>query len=470
MRTQPVTLVLLLAWSTAAFAQKPSGEATWLPEDATYALGGGGELSGKAWWVEIGDPQLTSVVAQGLEANHDLAAARERVVMADAAASQTLSTVLPSAMFSVSSNTQPYDSLGFQFGGLPTSPGFEPPDLYHTGSATLSVSVPLDVFGRDTLGYRASRFDAEASRGDRDGVRSALAARIVSAYLDLVATREQVDIATRQAQSNEALLEVVELQYELGIAGSLDVLQQRQQVASIRTLLPQARLAQRTAESQLRILLALEDGAPLPEVGTALPELPTAPRTGVPADLLQSRPDLRAAEARLESAERRRLSAIRSLLPTLAVSGQAGWQARYIDEFNTQDTWGLGASLTVPLVQGGRTHASIRQSRASAAASEHTYAAAVLQAVQDVETALHGEAERAEMLAAVRAQHEAARLAWEESRSQYTEGLIPYLSVLLALNSLHTAELSELQSRRALLGARIQLHSALGGAWTEEGR
>ncbi|MBT3220746.1 MAG: TolC family protein, partial [Proteobacteria bacterium] len=285
--------------------------------------------------------------------------------------------------------------------------------------------------------------------------------RIAGAYFDVVAATEQLKIVETQVAANADLLELIELRYENSESTALDVLQQRQQVAASQTMPAQARVQLRNAQVQLGILVGnIEDSVATSKV---LPVLPGPPPTSVPGDVVEARPDLRAASNRLDGAHRRKLSAFRALLPTLQISGQAGYQANYFTEFDTQSTWGVGYSLSVPMFQGGRGHAAIRQARAAEDGASHAYSQLVLQALGEVELALTLEAEQNIQLAAVEKQVEAARLAYQESRSQYALGLTNYLSILVALNTLQQAELSELSVRRQLLNSRVQLHDALGG-------
>ncbi|MBT3223133.1 MAG: TolC family protein, partial [Proteobacteria bacterium] len=120
-------------------------------------------IAGASWWVDFGDEHLNELMSTGMANNHDLQAGWSRVEQARAVSTQNLSAFLPVVGFDVSANTSPYDSLGFQFGGLPRDPTAETPDVYHTGSAMLSARVPLDVWGRDVLNHRASRFDLLAA-------------------------------------------------------------------------------------------------------------------------------------------------------------------------------------------------------------------------------------------------------------------------------------------------------------------
>jgi outer membrane protein, multidrug efflux system len=466
MRSMVLSLVAALAVPASAVAARIEA---YQPSDGDRFES---EIEGTAvnepWWTVFADDELASLVEQGLTGNRDLAAAWGRVEQAQARTVQTLSPVLPSVSFDVLESTSPYDSLGFQFGGLPSGPGGDAdddPEVYHSGSAMLNVRVPLNLWNGTLSAVHASRFDAAASEGDGEAQAMALASRIAGAYFDVLAAREQVQIVRGQIEAHDALLELTQLRYRQSDASALDVLQQKQQQASTQAMLPQARVTLRTQENQLAALLGRSE--PVTVLGSSLPNLPPAPATGTPADLADNRPDLRASDARLVAARSRKDAAVGALAPSLSLSGNVGTQLIYFDELDTQETWGLGASLSIPLFQGARNWAALIEARAGQRVAADSHSQAVLQAIGDVENAVVREQETAEQLRAHQAQLDAARLAFDESRRHYESSLTSYLTVLTALSSQQQAELSVLSTRRSLLDARIRLYESLGGAWTD---
>ncbi len=450
-------------------------------QDETFSAGAEGAVAAEPWWTALGDPRLEALIDEGLGGNGDVAAAWDRVAQADARAAQALAPLLPAASLDAGANVAPYDSLGFSFGGfpefeLPEIPGVEwpeeedeeeDPDVYWTGQVMFNVRVPVDLWGSAIPNHRAGRYDALASEGDAEAQALALTTRIAQAYYDVVAAQQQLAIVQRQLETNRALLEITELRFEQSDATALDVLQQRQQVAASEAQLPQARQILRTRAQQLAVLLgrpATDDlGLDLAE----LPELGALPPTGRPLDLVDNRPDLRAAAARLDAAHQRQDGAIRAFLPSLALTGQAGLQWNHFTEVDSQETWGAGVSLSLPVFEGTRRWHGVREAKAGQDAAVHQYNQLVLAAVQQVEGALVAEEEQRAQLTALRAQRDAAATAFEESRARYAAGLTSYLTVLVALTTAQQAELGVLDAERALIDTRIQLHESLGGRWTE---
>ncbi len=438
------------------------------PADYTVALAEGPrQTTSDRWWGSFADPAMTALIEQGLADNYDVLAAAERITEAQARARENLAPLLPSASFDVTANTAPVKTLGFQFGGIGGSmmSGVEPPTLYFTGSALLNVGLEIDITGRRVLALRAAKDDARASAEDRDAVALQLSASIAEAYFDVLATRAQLAIVREQIATNEALLELTQARFGQGSASAVEVLQQRQQVASTRASLPQARAQLRVAELQLSTLLGQAPGAALPlDRGAArLPALPPPPPLGRPVELLEARPDLRASTARLSAAERRRKAQAREFAPSLRLSGQAGWQFIDIGELNTQEMWGAGATLSIPLLLDGRAYNGLRRVEASERAARGALQQQTLNAVREVETALTREREQLEVLAATAAQRDAAARAFSQARARFAAGLSDYLSVLNTVTTLERADLGLLTAQRELLSIRVQLHVALGG-------
>jgi NodT family efflux transporter outer membrane factor (OMF) lipoprotein len=461
-------LALALGLSLATPAIADPVEALAPPDDARFTGGRADPVPATPWWEQLGDDRLTEVVRIALARNPDLRRSRAAVTQAEGSALSAAAGFLPAVSASARTTVAPTDSLGFQFGGLPQQPGApEPPSTYSQGSATLDADWNLDVFGSGVASWQAATRESEAARQDLAEAGVGTVEQVVGAYLDVATARERLAIVDAQIGRNEELLEVLDLRYQRGDSTSLDVLQQRQQLATTQAQRPSADLLLRTSEQRLAVLMG---ELPLDRVPTAdtLPGVPGEPAVGTPADLVRHRPDLRAAEARLRSARDRRWAATTSLLPTVGVSATAGWQYFDLAEFSDQTYWNAGANITVPLFNGGRTLGQIRQARGVVEAQEAAYRGTVLRAVQDVEAALAQEAAQAEAVAAYQAQLDAADAAYQAARRQYLDGLTTWLNVQSTLGTRQSAELQLLQGRRDLWSARISLHQALGGSWTTD--
>ena len=477
--------------------------------DATpaWTAGGAGPIESEPWWLSIPDPSLHAAIAQALDHNHDLLASYARVRQAQARQRTALSAALPQLSFDAQANAAPRESLGFQFGlnqqsnaaaqaareltvdtdgdGVPDAPDpaavaaaeaaakkaeEEANTLFWTGSARLNATWNLDLWGRTLQSYQASRHDAAAAAGDRDAAAIALATAVAAAWADLVTAEARRALLVRQVEVNRNMLELVQLRFTSAQSSGLDVLQQQQQLASAEALLPAVQQGVERAGVRLATLLG-EDTARArarlqPAVG--LPELPASPTLGAPRDLLVNRPDLAAGLAQAEAAEARSKSANRALLPTVGLSANAGWQGNDIsEEWTSQQVWGFGGSVSVPLFTGMRTLGGLQDAKAGAVAATHSLKQRAQNAVAEVEDAILAEQQATAERAALQRLVEAARLAFDDSRDRYARGLVTYTTVLQALTIFQNAELQQVNAHRSLLVARINLHDALGGAWPQ---
>lgn len=466
-------LSLLFAAGLARAAAPAEAVAEALPADGgAWSVGGPVAAADPGpWWPRFDDPALSAVVEATLSGNGDHAAAWERAEAARFRAGVALAPALPTVAFEHRQTEAPSESLGFQFGGIPQAPGAPaPPDTFTTGSDLFTAAWTVDLFGRTLMAWKGSRWDAKAAEGDRQAQAIALATAAAEAYYDLVLARSRVRVVEDQLARARELHALVELRYQGGTATSTELLQQRQQLATIEAALPGAQAAVDRTVLRLRALMGEDPSAPRAvPTAEALPAgLPAAPALGRPVDLLRTRPDVAAAVAQLTAADARAWSALVGLLPTLTLSGNTGQQFFELTERREQDIWGATFVVSVPLFQGGRNIQSARDTAATERAARATAQQRLRVAVQEVEDALRVESQRAAELDARGRQAEAARMAWEDARIRYQRGLEPYQNVLTAFVSFANAELLQLQARRDLVSARIQLQDALGGTWARD--
>lgn len=453
-------MVLLALWLVGAAVAAPAE----LGHDDTYSIGASDPIPEEPWWSRMGDDQLLAYVNEALSQNPDLNRSRALVRQADGGRIAALAGFSPTLSAGGQTTVAPLDSLGFGF-GLPFPP--DAPKTYVLGGATVNANLQVDAFGGGVASFRAASKDLQASRADLDDVSLSVATLVSEAYYDRVVANARVRIIQEQIRSNEELLEVLQLRFEGGEATALDVLQQRQQLASTVAQLPTAQLLADNAGQRLAVLLGRLPTR-LPPAADELPDPPSELQIGAPIDLIENRPGLRAAAARTQSARDRRWSAKAALLPTIGVQGTTGYQFIDRGEFFDQTYWNAGANFTVPIFNGGRTFGGLRQAQATYDAQSAAFEGALLAAVLEVEAALARERRQRESVEALRAQLTAAEQAYDAAREQYFGGLTAYLNVQAALGRLQAAELSLLQGRRDLLSARIALHEALGGPWTTD--
>ena len=233
------------------------------------------------WWTTFGDPALDALVAEAIEVNHDLGGAQARIHSAQGVVVQNLAPLLPTASFDVGLNASPsanvanqiapqqaalfsdlYKLLGYT-SQLPNAPEFESlsgdpdddgaeddPDVTWNGSAAFNFGLNID-FGRSAFAFKAAQLDAAAARGDRDGVARIVVQQVVGAWLDVRTARARIAVIEQQIATNEILLDITRRRFVGGDSRGLDVLQQQQQLAGTKALLPQAKQLLRLRTLQL---------------------------------------------------------------------------------------------------------------------------------------------------------------------------------------------------------------------------
>jgi multidrug efflux system outer membrane protein len=440
-----------------------------LPEH--YTNTSSGRPSEEPYWLGFDDPALTALVERGIKGNFDIEAAKHRIVQAEAIARQTLAPLLPTVTAEAGWSLRPFDSVGtgMQVPSMQIPPtAGDTPEVIHSVSTTLKASYLVDITGRYYTARQAALLETAASKADAETQAANLALLIVQAYFDAAAAEIRLSMIKDQIASSEELLGLVEARFRTGASNALDVLQQRQLLEATKSQLPLVRALIDTSRQQLAALIGESSTSSLPAIRAELPNVGELPAAGSPGRLHTARPELRAAKERLEALNEREKSALRTLLPSLALNGQVGYQMIYSNEVYDGDLWSLGVLLSIPLYQGGANWAALDQARAAKRAATSALQQGALNAYQQVESSMINERERRDRLEILHRQMKAAELTFTEARKRYLVGLSEYLNVLAALGSYQAVELSVLQAERDLLFARIQLLSALGGDWTRQ--
>ena len=410
------------------------------------------------FWQRFDDPRLNTLMTDLLGRNLDLAIAWTRIGQARARATLSGSGRWPrlDARLGVSKSKQ---LILF----LPRGGSVE----QTTYQASISASYELDVWGRIESLADAADMDVIASQEDLQAIAIGLAAALAEAWYSLAEQHAQLALLDEQKQINQTLLELVQLRFEHGVTSGSAVFQQQNQLQRIdaRRPLIEARIA--TLEHQIGFLLAHAPGQ-LELSGGRLPTLPALPAIGVPSEVLDQRPDVRAAKARLIAADHRVGAAIAERLPALRLTGSVGLQSLEISKIFDDWIWNIAANLIAPLFDGGQRRAAVDVQRAALEGAVANLAKVTLTAIREVEDALVLERQQRAYIERLRTQLKTERALLDDAKSRYLEGVTDYLPVLTALRSTQQTAQGLLTARRQALSYRIQLHRALGGDWTQE--
>jgi len=408
------------------------------------------------WWTAFGDTQLDALVAEALAGNFTLRVAWDRLDQARAVANIAEAPLRPTldGTAEASRAVQRTPALGQNY----------TTDL----SLGLLAGYEVDLWGRIRSTVDAARLDVAASASDLQAAAITLAAEVAHTWVALIEQHAQRRILAEQLATNERYLDVITLRFRRGQVSAADMLQQRQLVESTRG---EARLVESTIAvlaNRLAVLLGRPPGTLTVTAPESLPALPPTPATGLPADWIRRRPDVAAAERRVEAADRRLAAAIADQFPRLGLTVSANTSAEQVRDLF--DNWlaSLAANLTAPLFDGGRRAAEVQRTRAVVSERLNTYGKVVLESLEEVEDALAQEAKQAAYVASLTRQLELAKDATDRVRDQYTLTGTDFVRYLTTLLNYQRLQRTTLLAERELVAFRIDLYRALAGGWPME--
>lgn len=410
------------------------------------------------WLSDYDSAALKSLVDRAITANPDLKAAAARVAQARAQTVQAGAAMLPSISgnFSASRSQTPADQ---RFPGQTF--------INNRFRLPLNVSWEIDFWGRVADERRAAKSRRFAAEEDFHAARLSLAANTVRTAITLAEAKALLALAEQNVQTRRMQLGILDKQMERGLdpdRAALDVALSRADLARAESTIQQRRS---TVDETRRILEVLLGGYP---AGTerGLSGLPTLRRSipaGLPSELLLRRPDLRAAERRLEAALRSESAAKKAFLPSIRLTGESGRTSQDVDDLLTPEAaiWSIASSITQSFFQGGRVMATAQQTRAQYEEQLQTYTSSVLTAFREVETALAGDGFLRDQAAALSAAATEAERAERLAQGQYEKGLTEVLTLLDTRQRAFDARSSLITVQAQRLRNRADLHLALGG-------
>lgn len=420
-------------------------------------------LEQAAWWQGFGDPLLGELIAQAARSNLDLAQARARIVQARAdlviAGSAAWPTVNASGAVTRSDSSDNTRAAA-------SAANSGPRTTYQGG---FDASWEIDVFGGIRRDVERSQAKLEASIADLHATLLTLLGEVARNYIDVRAGQEQLDIARSNTQAQQQTVEVTRERYRLGLTSYLDVAQAQAQKSTTEATIPTIETAIKQSIHRVAILLGREPNALMATLAEprALPEFVGVIASGLPAELLARRPDLRLAERNLAAASADIGVATAELYPkldlTLGLGLQSSGSASFLERSSRY--WSLVPGVTLPLYTGGRTRALIQSKQAVYDETLARYRAAFNTALEDVENALVAYYAEQDRLRTLQEAVAADRQAVELANERYRRGLTTFLDVLTAENSLLSAQRSLSLSRASLLNDLVALYKALGGGW-----
>jgi NodT family efflux transporter outer membrane factor (OMF) lipoprotein len=440
-----------------------------LPPSTASASGPGGEaqtfLAGadvpKNWWTLFGSAELDALVAAALRANPNVQSAQAalRQALENTAAQRGSYFPTVQGAFDASRNL---NATGVLAPNLASGTA-----LYNLFTPQVTVSYVPDIFGANRRQVESLAAQAEASRFQLDATYLTLTANVVAAAIQAAGFRAQIAATERVIALERESLGVLRRELELGAIAEIDVYAQEAALAQLDATLPPLRRQLQQTDDQLAALtgrLPAEFSPSSLQLDQLV--LPADLPLGVPSQLVERRPDVRAAEAQLHAATAQVGVAIANLLPQFTITGNIGSAATAMSDLFKPGTgfWSIGANATQTLFAGGTL---LHRKRAADAALDQAgaaYKSAVLTAFQNVADALHALATDAEALGASAQAERAAEKSLEVTRQQLRIGAVSYLALLNAEQTYQQALISVTQSRANRFADTAALFQALGGS------
>ncbi len=461
MKWLPLLLVCLLASCTVGpkYAQPTVPTA---PQFSEVALGwktaepSDAFKKGK-WWEIFEEAELNKLEEQVEPANQSLkiAEANYREARANVQTQRSFQFPTVSAGPSI---TNSRISTNYPVGGSSLQ--------YGLFTLPISASFDADLWGRIRKSVEAAREQAQASAGDLENVKLELQTELAADYFTIRGLDSQKRLLDDTVVAYQKAYDLTNNRYNGGVASKAEVMQAKAQLNQ--TQAQSIDLAQQRA--QLEHAIAVLTGKPPEnfhvtpaELRKTIPEIPL----GIPAELLQRRPDIAASERQVAAANQQIGIAKTAFYPDLVIAAQGGLQAGSIVNWFTWPSrfWGLGPQLAQTIFDAGRRRSQVVISEAAYDATVASYRQTSLTAFQEVEDNLSTlrilEEETVKQHEAV----EAAETSEQLAMNRYKGGLVTYLEVITAQSIALSNERAEVDLLQRRMGAAVQLVRALGGGW-----
>jgi NodT family efflux transporter outer membrane factor (OMF) lipoprotein len=353
-----------------------------------------------------------------------------------------------------------------QLEDLTTFPHNQP--LFYTfHTAELTVSFVPDVFGGNRRQMESLAAQRDAQKFALEATYVTLVTNVVAAAIQEASLRAQISATEQIIQVETRSLEILRQQLRVGFAMQIDVDAQVAALALVQTTLPPLREQLEKTRDLLRALVGRMPSSEVAQFNLDDLQLPGEIPLSVPAKLIEQRPDVRAAESQLHSANAQIGVAVAAMLPQFSITGTyAGNATTFSQMFASGGPfWNIFANATQPLFHGGtlwhQKHAADRAMQQAAA----QYVSTVLSAYQNVADSLRALLCDSDALAADVEAEDAAKVMMDLARRQQEAGYVSYLAVSSAEVAWQQALLTRVQAQAARFGDTVALFQALGGGW-----
>ena len=413
------------------------------------------------WWATLNDPLLTDLIQRAISGNLDLKKTEARVRESRARRGISSAGRLPSLNASA--------SMSRRRGSEDTGSGRES-DLYDAG---FDASWEIDLFGGVRRSVEAAEAELEASQEDSRYVLVSLSAEVALNYVENRTFQKRLSIAEANLDAQTETYNISRWRSMAGLTTQLDVEQAKYSLEQTRAQIPALRIGYEQSSNRLAVLMGQNPGllkSDLAEI-RPIPVPPDEIAVGIPTDVLRNRPDIRREERTLAARTAAIGVATADLYPKFNLSGSLGLQALTFDNLfrYSSRTYGMRPAISWSLFEGGRLRNNIAVQNALQEQALIQYEQTILNALEEVESALVTFSENQDRMYSLKEASDAAQRAVDLARSQYSSGLVDFQTLLTAQRSMLSLQDQLAGSRADVTSSLIRLYKSLGGGWKAKG-
>jgi NodT family efflux transporter outer membrane factor (OMF) lipoprotein len=422
------------------------------------------------WWRALDDPELDSLVERAIKSNPDLEIALTRLQQARTYEAVVLGHALPEVDASAAAGRGTGTDLtrGRAEQGLVSADNTT--GLKHINTiAGFDAVWELDVFGKYRREIEAAHYDMQAAAAARNMVVTSLIADVVRAYIDLRGFQVQAGILRSAGDILRESLRIVNIRYERGITNELDVALATRELDTLQAQIAPLDAQVNAVQYALAVLLGEYPENIIHELSNPnlIPSMPAPVAAGVPLDLLKRRPDIQQAERELAGATARIGVATADLFPQVALIGSIGSQGQGWGTAPSisKHIWSFGPAAVWPLLDFGALDAEVDIAHLAAHASLVNYRKTILNAVQEVDTALDSYTAQQDRLKNLGDAMVAGQRAVDLATARYNRGLTDFLNVVDAERQFYDLQEQYAAAQVAQGEQFVKLYKSLGGGW-----
>jgi NodT family efflux transporter outer membrane factor (OMF) lipoprotein len=413
------------------------------------------------WWALFKSPALDALIGRALQNNQTLQSALATLRAAKEAVYAQEGKYFPL----VEANFNPTR----QRTSAALSPVLSTPaSVFNLVTAQVLVSYTFDVWGLNRRTVESLEALADVQRFQAEAAYLSLTANLVVTVITEASLRGQIDATEQMISINKKMLAIIRQQFETGFANRNDLALQEAALAQVEATLPPLR----KALAQQRDLIAALAGT-FPSEGPRETfrlddlHLPSQLPVSLPSQLIEQRPDIRAAEEQLHSASAQIGVANANLLPSFTINANGGYINSGLPHLLAAQNlfWLLAGNATQTVFDGGTLLHQLQGAKDTYQAAAWTYASTVVGGVQNVADSLHAIQNDADALKAARDFQRAAKVSFDLAQQQMQTGYANILILLTAQQTYLQATLQVVQARAARLSDTAALFQALGGGW-----